>query len=110
MRDKTKRGTIMSDMAGKKETAENITNKDYITVEAILQDVLEELNRANTKYPLFFSEHEGYAIILEEIDELWDEVKKKNPDRLKMRAEAVQVAAMAIKFLISMEIREKVIK
>ena len=46
------------------------------------------------------SAHEGYAIILEELDELWDEVKKKQPDREKMVKEAKQVAAMALRFML----------
>ena len=54
------------------------------------------------------SAHEGYAVILEELDELWDEVKKnpsKHP-RLKeaMRSEAIQVAAMAVRFIIDVTI------
>jgi hypothetical protein len=40
--------------------------------------------------------------LLEEIDELWDEVKKspKKRNPVAMREEAVQVAAMALRFLI----------
>lgn len=69
----------------------------------IVSDICEELQKSMTKYPLFNSAHEGYAVILEELDELWDEVKKREPDVKNMRAEAVQVAAMAMKFIISME-------
>ncbi|EGW36482.1 hypothetical protein [Desulfosporosinus sp. OT] len=71
----------------------------------IVSDVLEELKRAMSKKPLFTCPHHGYAIILEEMDELWDEVKKKKFERdiKNMRSEAVQVAAMAIKFIMSME-------
>jgi|GEM_PF-5944413 len=46
------------------------------------------------------SAHEGYAVILEELDELWEEIKRKDRDKKRMRAEAVQVAAMATRFLI----------
>ena len=61
----------------------------------------DEAESANKKYPPFNSAHEGYAVLLEEIDELWDEVKKnpKSRDMDKMREEAVQVAAMALRFL-----------
>jgi hypothetical protein len=71
----------------------------------IVSDVVEELQMAMTKKPLFTSPHHGYAIILEELDELWDEVKKKrcNRDVKNMRTEAVQVAAMAMKFIMSMD-------
>jgi hypothetical protein len=68
----------------------------------IANDVCQGLEKSMTKYPLFHSPHEGYGVILEELDELWDEVKKRKPDKVNMRAEAVQVAAMAMKFIMSM--------
>jgi hypothetical protein len=41
-------------------------------------------------------------VLLEEVDELWDEVKKSphKRDEQAMQAEAVQVAAMALRFLV----------
>jgi len=72
---------------------ENI--KEYDTVFLMLV----ELTRANKMYPRFHSPHEGYAVLLEELDELWDEIKKKQPDKTRMREEAIQVGAMAIKFI-----------
>lgn len=66
----------------------------------ILDDVAGELSRA-AMWPPFNSAHEGYAVLLEEVDELWAHVKtnQKRRDLAAMRAEAVQVAAMAIKFV-----------
>ena len=69
----------------------------------VVSDVVEEIQKSMIKYPLFNSPHEGYGVLLEELDELWDEVKKREPDLKNMRAEAVQVAAMAMKFIMSME-------
>lgn len=40
------------------------------------------------------SGHEGYAILLEEVDELWQAVKKQ--DKRAIYTEAKQVAAMAL--------------
>ncbi len=59
--------------------------------------VAEELHWAKEKHPPIASVHEGYAVILEEVDEFWDEVKKKKKLRSKsaMREELVQIAAMA---------------
>ena len=74
-----------------------------VSGDKVVLDVFKELQRSMTKFPLFNSAHEGYGVILEELDELWDEVKKREPDVKNMRAEAVQVAAMAMKFIISME-------
>lgn len=61
-----------------------------------------ELGRAMVNYPPFSSAHEGYAVLLEEVDELWAEVKKspKNRDMKAMREEAIQVAAMAMRFVL----------
>ena len=66
----------------------------------IWSEVDAELARAE-KWPGFNSAHEGYAILAEEVDELWAHVKtnQKKRDLDAMRAEAIQVAAMAIKFV-----------
>lgn len=61
--------------------------------------VLHELEKAQRKHAPMHSAHEGYAVILEELNELWDEIKKREPSRPAMAAECVQVAAMAMRFL-----------
>lgn len=90
-------------------------------VQDIEKLVPEELARANDKWPLFASDHEGMSVLLEEIEEtedelkqvkklygkLWELVKEDGelltlPDEIKaaaiqLSAEAVQVAAMAQK-------------
>ena len=43
-------------------------------------EVLTEIGAARSKFPPFHGAHEGYAVILEELDELWDEVKKHSRD------------------------------
>jgi len=89
------------------------------------KEAVQELAKAEKKFPGFNSAHEGYAVLLEEVDELWDEIKinpkkilpRKNfPQELalsgdalkrwqkkqwyeRMREEAVQVAAMGLKFM-----------
>ena len=50
------------------------------------------------------STHEGYAVIKEELDELWDEVKKKHPDPKRLLAEAIQIGAMAIAFAVEVKV------
>ena len=60
----------------------------------------QEVLRASKLWPDFPSQHHGYAVILEEVDELWDEVKKnqRNYDLEAQRKEAIQAAAMLIRF------------
>ena len=67
-----------------------------------LKDLDEELFRAIGMHSWSGSAHEGWAVIFEEVDELWDEVRKRNADRDKdqMRREAIQVAATAIRFAV----------
>ena len=107
-----------------------------MSIQSIAKEVVQELERAEAKFGPFNSSHEGYAVILEELDELW-EVVKLNPKKIAvsseeieeivplqspvlddeekiktavdfiqkhkrnqaMRAEAIQVAAMAIRFI-----------
>lgn len=59
--------------------------------------VRSEVNRAREKHKPINSLHEGYAVLLEEVDEFWEEVKKKREsrDHSKMLSELVQVAAMS---------------
>lgn len=63
-----------------------------------LADVRSEVLRATAKFGAFNSPHEGFAVLYEEVDELWDEVKRNN--NVLARREAVQVAAMAVRFLL----------
>ena len=60
-------------------------------------EVLVELSRAIKIYGPMNSPHEAYAVILEQLDEFWEEAKKKAPDLEVMHKELIQVAAMAIR-------------
>jgi hypothetical protein len=74
------------------------------------QAIYEEMVHASSKFPAFASEHEGYAILLEEVDELWEAVKlnQKNPERANLICkECIQVGAMALRFLHDMQIRRE---
>lgn len=74
----------------------------FSELRAFLASVGHEVLRAQDKYPPFNSAHEGYAVLLEEVDELWQEVKRKQSERdpNAMMTEAIQVAAMAARFAI----------
>ena len=94
--------------------------------------VQKELVSANRRFPMFLSNHEGSAVILEEIEEakeemellerqfdvLWENVKLERgllkpiseamySCAIRLSYEAIQVAAMAQKFNDSQKEREK---
>lgn len=71
---------------------------DEVVLKSVLKLIEFEIRKASTKFPPFNTAHEGYAIILEELDELWDAIRydKSFEEQVK---EAVQVAAMAARFI-----------
>ena len=78
-----------------------------LKIVAVTHEVAMELDRAVQTHGMGHSPHESYAVLLEEVDELWAEVKtnpRKNPMRNEhMREEAIQVAAMAVKFVLMLD-------
>ena len=66
--------------------------------------IWNEYKEAQQKFNPFNNAHEGYAVILEELDELWDLIKSKpTAQNLKDREKEVkQVGAMALRFLIDL--------
>lgn len=67
-----------------------------------LGEILEELERADTLYPRPFVNYaEGIETVSEEVRELKDatRVNPKNRNPSKIREEAIQAAAMLLRFL-----------
>lgn len=75
---------------------------DSQRIDRLLSDVKWELQKAMKEHAPMHSAHEGKAVIEEELDELWDEVKLKKRDDVAMRKEALHVAAMAVRFLLDL--------
>ena len=68
-----------------------------------VREVVAEVESAKSIFSMAFtSNHEGYAVLLEEVDELWDEVKKKHADKERIRKEATQIAAMALRIMVEL--------
>jgi len=69
-------------------------------IRSIAFECTAEVMMAKEKWPTFNSAHEGFAVLKEEVDELWDHVKtnQKRRDIEAMRKECIQVAAMAMRF------------
>jgi hypothetical protein len=79
-----------------------------VQIETVVTDVIAELRRAEEKFAAFNSSHEGYAVILEELDELWDEIKgnKREGSTDRQYKEAMQVAAMGMRFMLFLKLKE----
>lgn len=93
-----KEGNIMGHPNYDKATFQITPEQDRVS--KIISAVWNEYTAASEKFNKFNSAHEGYAVILEELDELWDEVKLKTGTQMTQFQEAKQVAAMAIRFMI----------
>lgn len=65
--------------------------------------IVAEFYRAESKHKPMNSHHEGYAVIAEELDELWDDVKADRKEAAF--TEAVQVGAMAMRFIANLKPR-----
>ena len=71
--------------------------KNIKTLDMLMALIELEFVNATSKFGSFHNTHEGYAVLKEEVDELWDEVKANNTKGAC--DEAVQVGAMALRFL-----------
>ena len=73
-----------------------------LTLPQVTALIRNEVNAATAIYGPFHSAHEGHSVLREEFEELWDEVKVAQPRRdiEKMKHEALQTAAMAVRFVI----------
>ena len=87
-------------------TANNVllSRPDGVRFLSAINGVTLELSRAVQKHGSMHGPHEGYAVILEELDEVWDiaRMKRKNRDEAQLRKELIQVATMAVKAIHSM--------
>ena len=74
-------------------------------IETALSEIKAELLRSKTLFPAeFVNQHEAIAVLREEYLELEQECFKnqKNYDLAAQRKEAVQVAAMALRFIVEL--------
>lgn len=72
-------------------------------IQQVTNQVADELIRARQLFPNpQNSAHEGFAVLQEEIDEVWDHVKvnQKRRDNIALRKELIQAAAMAVRMVI----------
>ena len=72
-----------------------------VEVGLICDEIEAEVSLAASMWPAQNSAHEGFAVLLEEVDELKAHVwtNQGRRDLAAMRREAIQVAAMAVRFV-----------
>lgn len=72
--------------------------KGNVSMESAFGAIYLELMCAMSLHGSMRSAFEGYGVIAEEFDELWDDIKTNNKEHAS--EEAVQVAAMAVRFIL----------
>lgn len=65
----------------------------------VVTEIIAEYRQARRRFGPFHSRHEGYAVLLEEVDELWEAIRVKGHTDAQVAMEARQVAAMAAAFM-----------
>jgi len=78
-----------------------VSRHDVLAAAAVLA-VTDELESALAKFPPLNSPHEGKAVIEEELDELWQHVKANTGRSPEARREAIQIAAMALRYALDL--------
>ena len=74
-------------------------------MQSALEDIKNEVISAKKTFTAdFVNQHEAYAVILEEMDELWTEIKKNQKvyDLEAQRKEAKQTAAMLVRLMVEL--------
>lgn len=71
-------------------------------LDELLALIRYEVLRACAKHPTMPTGHHGYAVIKEELDELWEHVRSDTWNGPKARKEAMQIAAMGIRYVLDL--------
>ncbi len=69
-------------------------------IELAFEDIRVEASKAIAKFPPFNSAHEGHSVLREEVEELWEHVRANTGYSDEAYKEAVQVAAMAVRYML----------
>lgn len=83
-------------------TAPKTLEQKIDDLDLVLAMVRAEALRAVTKHAPMNSPHEGMSVIREEVDELWDHVKADTGQTPAAFKEAVQIAAMGVRYLVDL--------
>ena len=76
-----------------------MAENSIIPRDEIIASICKELDRAYAKHgKRLWGRHEFYAILLEEVDEAWENIKADGP-RDELVKEIIQIAAMCVRYL-----------
>ncbi len=75
-------------------------NVTMMRLDELLVEIGAEYLRAEKVHGPMASGHEGIAVIWEEAEELWELIKQQEPSSYLARREAMQIAAMALRYVI----------
>lgn len=75
-----------------------------LAIDLTLGVVAIELENAIAAHGPMKSAHEAYAVIKEELDEFWEEVKRKKTSESDMAKEIIQIAAMCVRAMIDLRL------
>ncbi len=67
-----------------------------------LHEVMDELERAMAAYSPFDSPRDGFGEIDDKLTDLREVIRQDDTDMAAMRKEAMQVAAMALRFMVEL--------
>lgn len=71
-------------------------------IDSVLAEIRVEVQKALTKHAPIHSPHEGSSVIREEFEELWAHVMADTGRTSAARKEALQVAAMGIRYILEL--------
>jgi hypothetical protein len=75
---------------------------DMEAVHEVMLVVEAQVIWASRRHPPMHSPHEGWAVIREELDELWEHVRADTGRSPEARAEAMQIAAMGVRYVLDL--------
>jgi hypothetical protein len=72
------------------------------TIDEALASIRSEVERAMLLHPPLNSMHEAAAVLFEEVQEAWDEIRKRDRDPAAIRTELVQAGAMVVRAMVDL--------
>ena len=76
-------------------------------LDMIIEGIKAEVRRSADQHGHFTNAHEAWAVLHEEHDELWDEIKANRGYMPTAETEAIQTGAMAVRYILDL-IKENV--